>query len=192
MPRFDHFDLLAPIYDRLFGYPSPEKLIEQVQAPPGGRLLDVGGGTGRVAQAFVRQASRVVVADLSRAMLRQAIRKDGLLPVQAYAEALPFPDGSFDRIVMVEALHHVADQRQAARELWRTLRPGGRIVVEEPDIDYLPVKAVAVFEKLILMRSRMVGPEQIARLFAFPGATSSSERDGYLARVIIRKGKQSP
>jgi demethylmenaquinone methyltransferase/2-methoxy-6-polyprenyl-1,4-benzoquinol methylase len=66
-----------------------------------------------------------------------------LLPAQAHAERLPFPDASFDRVVVVDALHHFAHQREAVRDLLRALKSGGRLLIEEPDIHRLIVKFVA-------------------------------------------------
>ncbi len=97
-----------------------------------GRLLDVGGGTGRVAQSLGCATCALTVADVSRKMLKLAKAKPGLVSVCCAAEALPFPSKSFERIIMVDALHHVASQPATAGELWRILKPGGRLLIEEP------------------------------------------------------------
>ncbi len=67
---------------------------------------------------------------------------------------------------MVDALHHVFNQRQTLAELWRVLAPGGRIVIIEPDIHKFAVKLIAVAEKILLMRSHFLPGEKIAALFA--------------------------
>ena len=67
-----------------------------------------------------------------------------------------FKDKSFDRVIMVDALHHVKDYRITIHELWRVLMPGGRIVIEEPDIQTFPVKLMALVEKIALMRSHFI------------------------------------
>lgn len=188
MPLFDHFDLLAPLYDHVIKLPTPETLVSLTRLPIRGALLDAGGGTGRVAEALRGQASRLVVADLSLGMLRQAAGKDGLQLVCSHSESLPFPDGSFERILMVDALHHVCNQVETARELWRLLAPGGRLVIEEPDVRTFPVKLVALAEKLALMRSHFLPPSQIAALFANTPAHIVIEREGYNAWVIVDKG----
>jgi ubiquinone/menaquinone biosynthesis C-methylase UbiE len=175
---FDHFGLIAGVYDRAGSFSVSELLSGWLDLSSNCRLLDVGGGTGRVAAALRGWVADVFVADLSRAMLRYAVGK-GLPSVCAPAELLPFPSGSFDRIIMVDALHHVIDQRQTARELFRLLAPGGRIVIIEPDIHKLVVKGVAIGEKLLLMRSHFLSGEKIAALFKDPEATVSVFREGY-------------
>lgn len=183
---FDHFGLLAPFYDRLIRFGEADALIKRLGLPVRGRLLDAGGGTGRVAVALEGMAGQVVVADVSQGMLRQA-RGKGLAAVSAPAEGLPFPGGTFERVIMVDALHHVADQAATARELWRVLAPGGRLVIVEPDIRQLPVKGIALFEKLVMMRSHFLPPLEIARLFEERGAQVRIEVDSASAWILIEK-----
>jgi ubiquinone/menaquinone biosynthesis C-methylase UbiE len=162
---FDHFDLIAGLYNRTAKFSIPAPLLDLLALPPDGLLLDAGGGTGRVAEALSSMVQEVVVADISRGMLRHAAEKD-LEMACTPAEHLPFASGTFDRIIMVDALHHVFDQRQTITELWRVLVPGGRIVIIEPDIHKFAVKLIAIGEKMLLMRSHFLSPEEIAALFA--------------------------
>lgn len=187
MPLFDHFDLLAPIYENFVTPPEPERLVDLINLPAGGRLLDAGGGTGRVSQVLRDKFSAVVVADLSIGMLREAAHKRGLITVRSMTESLPFASQSFDRIIMVDAIHHVYDQWRTAKELWRVVKPGGRIVFEEPDIRSFVVKLVALMEKVALMRSHFLSPEGIAALFAYPDVRKIIERQGITAWIVIDK-----
>ena len=158
---FDHFGLIAPLYNRGQEYSSLETMLEAARLPIDGRLLDVGGGTGRVASLLRGRAAQVVVADPSLGMLHFAGSKPGLHAVAACSEDLPFPDNFFQRVIMVDALHHVLDQTRTARELLRVLEPGGRIIIEEPDIRFFGVKLIALVEKLLLMRSHFFPPPDI-------------------------------
>ncbi len=160
---FDHFDFLAPIYDRVIRFDRLEVTLEVLGLPAGGWLLDAGGGTGRVAAWLRPYVDGLVLADLSGRMLAQAQAK-GLETLLAPTERLPFAEGTFARVLMVDALHHVIHQAATVSELWRVLQPGGRLVIEEPDIRTAGVKLVALAEKLALMRSHFLGPEVIAEL----------------------------
>jgi len=190
MPYSSHFDLIAPIYDHFIGARDPIKLTALANLPTDGILLDVGGGTGRIAFSMKEMASCLVVVDLSLNMLRQAIKKDGLRAVCSPSEKLPFPNESFERVIMVDALHHVYDHQLTARELWRVIKPNGCVVIEEPDIRTFSVKLVALAEKITLMRSHFISPLKIETLFSFPNAKTRLEYDGYTSWVIIEKSNE--
>ncbi|MDO8970007.1 MAG: class I SAM-dependent methyltransferase, partial [Saprospiraceae bacterium] len=143
-PLLDHFGILAPFYERFIKPNYPERLIALAELKPDSILLDVGAGTGRLAQFFHTKAAQIVVIDESLDMLLQSKMKEGLQPNLSHAELLPFQTHTFDRILMVDVLHHVADQQKTADELWRVLKPGGRIIIEEPNIHKLSSKLIAV------------------------------------------------
>lgn len=97
-------------------------------------LLDAGSGTGVVAalgQQIVGGRGRVVALDPSFGMLGQAAGRGVKRRVRGVAEALPFPDASFDRLSMGYALRHVADLRATFEEYRRVLKPGGKVLLLE-------------------------------------------------------------
>jgi len=161
MPSLDHFSFLAPFYEKFIPPRLPEQLLSLLELPVTGAILDAGGGTGRLAQFLGPYAKQVIVFDESLAMTLQAHQKKSVLPACGQTEFLPFPDSTFQRIIMVDALHHVADQSHTIQELWRVLAPGGILIIEDPDIRHVVAKFIALFEKLALMRSHFLSPAQI-------------------------------
>ncbi|MBW2244449.1 MAG: methyltransferase domain-containing protein [Deltaproteobacteria bacterium] len=121
----------APLVQRLTYRPEQDAVLRAL--PPGKpRVLDVGCGTGLLAERIYRRASgdRVVGCDFSPGMLRRAAqRRSGPEWVRADAQSLPFADGSFEAVVSTQALHWVPDQRAALAEFLRVLVPGGRLLV---------------------------------------------------------------
>jgi demethylmenaquinone methyltransferase/2-methoxy-6-polyprenyl-1,4-benzoquinol methylase len=97
-------------------------------------------------------------------MLREGQRK-GICITQGESEDLPFASAVFDRIILIDAFHHLRDQEQAAREIVRVLAPRGRLVIQEPDIAHWGVKLLALGEKALLMRSRFYAPEEVGAIF---------------------------
>lgn len=187
MPLFNHFDFLAPIYDRVISPSDPALLEELLNLPIQGALLDAGGGTGRGSQAFFSMATQIIIADSSFPMLIKAKSKVGLGPVCVDTKSMPFLANSIERIMVVDAYHHLAEQLTSLTELWRILSNNGRLVIEEPDIRALGVKLVALAEKLALMQSQFVHAEALEEHLIKLGATTSVVRDGYTYWVIADK-----
>jgi demethylmenaquinone methyltransferase/2-methoxy-6-polyprenyl-1,4-benzoquinol methylase len=185
---FDHFSLIAGLYNRTAKFNPPDLMLELLDLRPDEALLDAGGGTGRISQALRKMVHKVVVVDVSRGMLRYAAAKD-LAATCAPAEHLPFPSRSFNRIIMVDALHHVFNQSETVSEFWRVLAPGGKIIIVEPDIHKLAVRIVAVGEKLLLMRSHFLSAEKIAALLRNPGTQVRvifAENDAWICAERVR------
>ncbi|MBN1584538.1 MAG: class I SAM-dependent methyltransferase [Anaerolineae bacterium] len=186
MNLFDHFDFIAPYYDQIFIRQGVPLLAEFVAPDPAQRLLDVGGGTGRVAQFFVGRVAQICILDPSPRMLTEGGRK-GICVTRGEAERIPFGASTFDRIIVVDAFHHMRDHRQAVREFMRVLRPGGRLVIEEPDIAHRAIKLIALAEKLLLMRSRFFPAQELAGLFGQLGVHLRIERNGHVYWLVVDK-----
>jgi 2-polyprenyl-6-hydroxyphenyl methylase/3-demethylubiquinone-9 3-methyltransferase len=98
-------------------------------ARDGALLLDIACGGGVMAPHVAPLGYRHVGVDLGLRAL-QVAREHGLVPVQADAARLPFPDGVADVVVAGEMLEHVTDLPAVVGELCRVLRPGGTLVVD--------------------------------------------------------------
>ena len=96
----------------------------------GQRALDVGCGEGRFCRMLAERGAEAVGLDPTPPLMEAARRlhPEGTY-VEARAEALPFPDASFDLVVSYLVLIDVADFRAAIWEMARVLRPGGRLLV---------------------------------------------------------------
>jgi len=112
----------------------------------GDKILDLGCGFGRHAFEAARRGASVVALDAGRdevegvaATFAAMVEAGELSPenlhvaaVQGDALAIPFPDGTFDRVICSEVLEHIPDDIGAMRELARVLRPGGTMAITVP------------------------------------------------------------
>lgn len=135
-----YFARHASEWDDLRALHSPDAEVEQALAAaladaPLGAVLDIGTGTGRMAELFAGQAERIVALDKNLEMLRVARAKLQHLPtaqielVQGDFSDLPHSDASFDTVLLHQVLHFATDPAPALAEAARVLRAGGRIAI---------------------------------------------------------------
>ena len=109
-----------------------ETLCEAMDLPAGQHVLDVAGGSGNAALAAARRFCEVTCTDyvpelLERARERAAAERLPITFAVADAEVLPYPDGAFDAVISTVGVMFAPQQEQAAAELLRVCRPGGKV-----------------------------------------------------------------
>jgi demethylmenaquinone methyltransferase/2-methoxy-6-polyprenyl-1,4-benzoquinol methylase len=133
------FAPLGPSYDRVgaalsFGQdPRWRRFLVSRIPDDGGHVLDVATGTGLVAARLLAAGHPVTGLDQSPEMLAVAGRRFGgrVELVEGSAEALPFPDASFDHLTFTYLLRYVDSPGAVLRELSRVVRPGGTVAMLE-------------------------------------------------------------
>lgn len=114
-----------------------EAMITRAQLLDGENVLDLGTGTGALAQQAARlvgPGGRALAVDISPEMVvraRQRVTNLGLenmTVLEGRAESIPAEDGTFDAVLASLSMMYVIDREAAAREIARVLRPGGRFV----------------------------------------------------------------
>jgi ubiquinone/menaquinone biosynthesis C-methylase UbiE len=182
-PRSPDFGPLAEHYDRL--RPADENWWELVDVLVsegdlrGRRVLDVGCGTGRLGVALAERGAKVWGVDPSEEMLAQARlaagKKVGLK--RGSAEALPFKDAWFDRVVL-RLVVHLLDRQRALPELERVLSPGGRALIATFTPDHFEwYWLVGVFPQIAeIDRARFPEPDVLARELAQAGLSTVTKR----------------
>jgi len=186
-----HFSVLAPVYDLLGGLINRGDLVHLLNPSPGDRVLDVGGGTGLLRDAFDGvPLSSWTVLDLNRRMLSMGRRHGrSCLFVQGSSYQLPFPAGQFDQLLIADALHHMGRPLRVLSEARRVLRPGGRLVVEEFDPDTPIGRLTEAGEWLAGMQSQFLRPDRLITVVRDAGLTVERRcRRRYLYYVVASAG----
>jgi SAM-dependent methyltransferase len=150
-----------------------ETLCETLELDAGWRVLDVAAGNGNASLAAARRNASVTATDYVPALLEHAAARaaaDGvpLTTRTADAEALPFADRSFDAVLSVFGVMFTPRQEQAAAELVRVCRPGGRIGLA----NWTPDSFVAAMFKTI---SGHVPPPPVPSVFRWGNQTNVAE-----------------
>lgn len=119
-PRIYHVQLIARFFGDLAGK----------------RVLDAGSGKGRFARVLLEQnpEARIVTLDLALAMLKHVAPP--LEPVCGTLTQYPFADASFDCVYATESLEHAVDIDRAVAELTRVLKPGGKLVIIDKNVEH--------------------------------------------------------
>jgi SAM-dependent methyltransferase len=130
---------IPAIYDKHLGpvifEPYARDMAARLDCPQGGRVLELAAGTGIVTRRLITSLpadASLVVTDLNPPMLEIAQRNLSNDPRVTYepadAQALPFEDHSFDRVVMQFGIMFLPDKVQGLREAKRVLKPGGKLL----------------------------------------------------------------
>jgi excisionase family DNA binding protein len=136
-----YFDQVAPVYDELrkgcYGDALRDIVISRFTPPAGSQVADIGTGTGYLARGLAKYAEKVWAIDSSTAMLEVANHdfvKSALNNIELLAgdaHDLPLGDASQDYVYGNLLLHHLLEPALAIKEMYRVLKPGGRIIITD-------------------------------------------------------------
>jgi ubiquinone/menaquinone biosynthesis C-methylase UbiE len=174
-----NFDRIAQVYDESLPAHVVDHYLEKrarfvLEHCPRGSALDVGCGTGALAARLAGAGYEVVGLDPSEGMLRVLEKRTSRVrAVRGSGTSIPFPDGSFDLVLSVAVMHHIAaaaDVRRTLAEMVRVTSPGGRVLVW----DHNPRNP---YWRLLMARvpqdtgdERLVGVRELVRGLADAGA----------------------
>lgn len=133
------FDEVARHYDRTNGLLSMGNspiwrlaTVRAVAPQAGERILDIAAGTGTSSAALARSGADVVALDFSAGMIAVGRKKHPELQfIQGDATALPFADNEFDAVTISFGLRNIERATDALAEMYRVVKPGGRLVICE-------------------------------------------------------------
>jgi ubiquinone/menaquinone biosynthesis C-methylase UbiE len=170
-----------------------ETLCEAVDVAAGERVLDVAAGNGNASLAAARRGADVVAADYVGALLEGTHNRavaEGLSieTREADAEALPFADASFDVVLSIFGVMFTPNQEQAAAELLRVCRPGGRVALANWTPDGFVGRVFKIVGRYVPPPAGVMPPplwgtkERIGELFGTSVESVATERRHFVFR----------
>ena len=174
----------APIFHRVLDRRWTAADVSAIAArlepyvPPGGALLDVGGGTGALASRLAGALhAQVTILDPSPEMLAYVPDHPALRATAGAAESMPYSDDSFDAVLVSDAFHHFRDQDRAVREMARVVRPGGGVLMLELDPRGW-TSALVLAERLVGEPATFFEPEHLCTFLAARGLLGECRGEG--------------
>lgn len=148
------FDRLAPHYERWVGRfmsSRMDRMADLLSCSPEEVILDLGGGTGLLARRLVERCGEVHLLDESLRMVEQ-VRQEKIITQVGCGTKAPYPDRFFDAVILSDVFHHVHEQDLLLDEVHRILKPGGRLLVNEVDLERFLGRMVGRLENLFFTR----------------------------------------
>lgn len=178
---------LKRIYDRYWKTKGDEIDIKRVERVVGllkkGSVLDVGCGVGIASAMLMEKGFDVTAVDFSREACKMA-RKKGVRVLQVdVEEGLPFPDGTFDNVILSEVLEHVYDTDTVLKETLRVLADGGVLVLTVPNIGHWMFRLWLLFGRFPTLEKVQTDSQHI-RYFTLHEITSVLGKAGHAVKSI--------
>jgi len=132
----EHYDTIADVYDHHYDQRRGRSYHKHISThimnalPQGGKLLDIGCGTGLFVERYIEAGGNAIGLDISRKMIEQARRRCRTCDYTiGIGEKIPFYDNSFDAVSSLLVFSYVKDPGSMMNEAYRVLKPGGSIAI---------------------------------------------------------------
>lgn len=130
-------------------------------------ILDIGGGTGTLANTLINLGANVTILDPEIKMTNIAKKKNNKVKIlNGYLTDVELDSNSFDLIIMRDSFHHIQDKKGTLKECKRLLNNKGKIVIYEFDKNHIIAKFIYIFERSCFEKVKMLSKNEMKTLAA--------------------------
>jgi ubiquinone/menaquinone biosynthesis C-methylase UbiE len=139
-------------------------MSEYIDIRPDDVILDIGGNTGKVTEAYSRNCKEVVVLEPKRNIVEYGkSHRPNMKFIEGEAENIPLPDAYFDKVVASASFHHFSDHDKALEEMKRVLKPDGKIIILEIDPNTRRGERLKFCETVFHTGAKLYQPAQLSK-----------------------------
>lgn len=149
MKEIKDFDKVYKYYDKfmaMFNLYKHEEIKSAANIDEHDIVVDIGGGTGKLAKYICNSCKTVYVLDESEQMLSMVNQGKNLVCIRGNALKTPFEDNSIDIVILSDVFHHIKEQKDLIVEINRILKYGGKIVMMDFNRKHIKAKLLRAFE----------------------------------------------
>lgn len=149
------FDKVFGKYDRfieIMNFDKSEEIKDILDLGGDETLLDIGGGTGKLAKYLSSYCKKVYVLDESQGMLSKVKGGENIIPLLGDALNTGFDSESLDVVILSDVLHHIENQDKLIEEIHRLLKKRGKIVILDFEKKHFKTRLLGVFEYILFGR----------------------------------------
>ncbi|MGC9779179.1 MAG: class I SAM-dependent methyltransferase [Candidatus Heimdallarchaeota archaeon] len=184
------FSKVAHKYDKIVGTFDLNSIIDYMPLDDKTLLVDLGGGTGRVAKDLQNYVNDCLVFDLSYEMLQQAKSKtNAFILLQGSSDELPIKSNSINQIFLNDSLHHIRKYRETLDECYRSLKPNGKLIIREFDKKYIGNIFLRFFEFIFGFKSKFFSVKEISTLCQEIGFSVTVNKPNKSTFILVAEKK---
>ncbi len=152
------------------------------------RILDIGGGTGKIADQLVKRGHQVTILDPCKRMTDIAKKRNS--KIRIIGRAMPFYYSKTYQIILIrDCLHHIKETKKVLEDAIRMLEPGGRIIIADFNPNTFEAKLIYLFERCCLEKVYPISKQQVAQCLRLRGLSVNCVRISKRDYVVVGKKK---
>lgn len=184
------FDKVYKDYDKFMSMFNLYKLEEIKVAADINKdevIVDIGGGTGKLAHYISSSCKTVYILDESEKMLSKVKQGKNLITIKGNALKTPFENNSIDTVILSDVFHHIKEQEELIIEVKRILKNGGKLVMMDFHRKHIKTRVLRAFEFILFGRLFFKTKDEVKALLEKYFYISKIYNKGYYFIVVGEK-----